>query len=390
MILLVAVLMQMAAAPGQSSSAPPVSVVNSPDSTDIVVIGRSYEAAERALRECISRHCSPKEEIDASLAYAENQFLVGDYRGSRQTLLKARSRNKKYAKSLPVDVADLLRANGRLAELNGLTESARINAIDSLDALKSGLSGDDPRALAQRLQVGDYFAKDRRFYAARDVYRAVAKQAHEAGLSQIEGLALLRTAVLYVAIAEVNPDYRSDARKAIRMIARTNKPELAPFRDAAATLRDRLDHGPSTRDAAIADNAKLPASKRSREAVLIYSPPIKVDEVGPNNSTVALATGSDTPEWVDITFLIAADGTVHDVEPVRQSDHLEQRWIDLVTKSLAQRLYRPLSPGVGELRRVERYSLVYDVIGGPQSRIRIRSSQPRLKMTDLSVNPRSG
>ncbi|MES3043262.1 hypothetical protein O6U13_07075 [Sphingomonas faeni] len=385
MILLVAVMLQAAAA-----AATPAEALGN-DKT-IVVVGQRLTSTERALAECIARNCPPKEEIDASLAHAENQFLAGDYVASRRTLLKARSRNQKYAKDLPVDVADLIRANGRLASLNGQTNSSRINAIDSLDVLKSGLGKSDPRVLMQRLIVGDNFAKERRIYAAVEVYGKVAKQAADAGLKEVEGLALLRTAVLYGALASVEPAYDYQARKAIRRIQDTTDADLAPFREAVVTLERHLQAGNKAHDVEKTELAKTPLAQRTDKAVLVYAPAVTLPERSKSGSGVVLMTGDPEPQWIDVAFMVRPDGTVQDVDVVRQSDNVRGRWIEAVEAALAKRLYRPLAMAADRpgLRRIERYSLIYDVVSAKASNIRVRSNVPRIEATDLTVDKPSG
>lgn len=379
MILLVVALLQSAAV-----APPPAAAAE--DQT-IVVVGQRLSGTERALAACIARGCPPKEEIAASLAHAENQFLVGDYAASRETLLKARGRNEKYAKDIPVDVANLIRASGRLASLNGLSDSSRTNAIDSLDVLKGGLAHSDPRVLTERLLVGDTFAKERRYTAAEEVYGTVAKQANAAGLKQVEGLALLRTAVLYTALASVDSAYEYQARKAIRRIRDTTDPELAPFREATVTLERRVKSGDKAHDVEKAELAKTPSQQRTNEAVLVYASPIDLPDRSESGSKVVAVTGDPIPQWVDVTFMVRPDGTVQDIDVVRQSDNVRGPWLDAVKASLAKRLYRPLAMAADKpgLRRIERYSLIYDVSYAPGSRVQARSSKPRVEMTDLTV-----
>lgn len=383
MLLVVALVQTVAAAP---AATPPGG-----DKT-IVVVGQRLSSTERALAECIARGCPPKEEIAVSLAHAENQFLVGNYAASRQTLLQARSRNEKYAKELPVDVANLIRASGRLASLNGLSDSARINSIDSLDVLKDGLDPSDPRVFMQRLLVGDTFAKERRYTAAEEVYGTVAKQAKVAGFKQIEGYALLRSAVLYAALASVDSAYDYQARKAIRRIRDTTDPELAPFREATVTLERRVKAGDKAHDVEKAELAKMPSQQRTNEAVLVYASPIDLPDRSESGSKVVTMTGDPVPQWIDVTFMVRPDGTVQDIDVVRQSENIRGPWLEAVKTSLSKRLYRPLAMAADKpgLRRIERYSLIYDVTYTPGSRIQVRSSEPRIEMTDLTVEPASG
>ena len=384
MMLLVVALIQAVAAP---PPAPPPG-----DDKTIVVVGQRLSGTERALAQCIARGCPPKEEIAASLAHAENQFLVGDYAASRQTLLKARSRNEKYAKDIPVDVANLIRASGRLASLNGLSDSSRTNSIDSLDVLKGGLDHSDPRVLMERLLVGDTFAKEHRYTAAEEVYATVAKQAGAAGLKQVEGLAMLRTAVLYTALASVDHAYDYQAGKAIRRIRDTTDPELAPFREATVTLERRVKAGDKVHDVEKAELAKVTVWERTNEAVLVYAAPIDLPDRSQSGSKVVAMTGDRVPQWADVTFMVRPDGTVQDIDVLRQSDNVRGAWLESVKTSLTKRLYRPLAMAADKpgLRRIERYSLIYDVTYAAGSRVQVRSSEPRVEMTDLTVETPTG
>ena len=144
LVLLQAAVSGQVAAPPVPPSVPLAHSVDGEGKT-IVVVGRRVEDSARALAACIARQCPPKEEIDASLAHAEDQFLAGDYPEAQRTLAKARGRNMRYKRELPVEVGDLLRASGRMLAVNGQRDAARITAIDSLDALKSGLPSTDRR-----------------------------------------------------------------------------------------------------------------------------------------------------------------------------------------------------------------------------------------------------
>ncbi len=379
MLLLVVALIQAASTPPAHSAV----LQEKP----IIVVGHTVAESERALADCIARGCSPKEEIDASLAHAENQYLVGDYEHAYETLVRARHRNAKYSRDLPVDVSDLMRATGRLAALNGLARSARINSIDALDALKSGLPENDRRILAQRLAVGDSFARDGRIIAARDVYSNVAKQAHAAGEKRVEGYALFRIAGLYIAAAKVDYSYRNAALDALRVIDETTDPDFAAFRQGAKVLRCRLagDKGDPLGINCVKSNDAGPTTT----AELVYAPPIDLDVRIQDVSTVVVVQGDPKPQWIDVSFWIAPDGSVHDIDTVRQSPNASGPWLDRVSESISKRVYRPLrlaatDPG---LRRIERFSLFYDRVPIKGTRISGRSVIPRVETLDLTVEP---
>lgn len=355
----------------------------------IVVVAKRLQDTGRALAACIARQCPPKEEIDASLAHAENQFLAGDYQAAQATLWKARGRNMRYREELPVDVADLLRAGSRVAAANGLADVSRITAIDSLDALKSGLPATDYRIFSQRLAVGDSFFQNGRIIAARDIYNKVAAQAHDAGQPRMEGYALFRLAGLMTAAATVNSSYRNSAHEALRRIDQTTAPELAPFREAAQQLRCRLA-GKARDEDRLACARALNGGKASR-AELIYAPSIDLQgrpDVKATTSNV-VNQGDQKPQWADIAFWVAPDGSVRGIDTVRTSPNARGDWLIKVVDALGKRVYRSLDmpPGNPGLRRIERYSLVYNVAPIKNTRVRGRSPTPRLEILDLTVEP---
>lgn len=386
-LLAIALLQAVAAAAPPPDPAPNLAG----DKTIVVVAPRTSNTA-KALADCIARACSPKDEIDASLAHAESQFLAGDYVASRRTLSKARKRNGGYAKALPVDVSDLVRASGRLASLNGQVDTARIMSIDTLDILKDGFGAKDERVLMQRLLVGDAMVRDLRFDAARGIFNRVAREAAATGQKTVEGHALLRIAAVYAALASVERGYAPRARSAIARITRTDDPALAPFREVAATLEQRFASGPEALAAAKAEVASLPQRTRSTVATLVYAPPIDLPKARQNQSTIVTLTGDNEPQWIDVAFRIDAEGLVRDVDVVRQSDNAGGKWLDLVEQSITGRVYRPLAlaQGAPGLARVERYSLVYDVASGKDTRMRIRSNRPRIEVTDLTNDAPTG
>lgn len=389
-LLLQSALPAQAAVPPPATVSPPVALSIGDEEKTIVVVGHRIEDSERALAACIDRQCPPKEEIDASLAHAENQFLAGNYADAQRTLSKARGRNMKYRKELPVEVGDLLRASGRMLALIGQSDAARITAIDSLDALKSGLPSTDRRIFVQRLAVGDAFAKEGRLIAARDVYNKVANQADAAGDARVKGYALFRVAGMYTAVAREFPDYRDTAYQSLRRVDETTEPDLAAFREAAKLLRCRMEDSRSAE--AGRDCAQAMNGKRVATAELIYAPPIDLRNWRrEDTSSVVTLHGDATPQWADIAFWVAPDGTVRDVGTVRTSPTATETWVKLVTDALGKRVYRPLqlAPSDPGLRRIERYSLVYDVALSTGSRIRTRSTIPHVEILDLTVEPRT-
>lgn len=350
----------------------------------VVVVGPRLEQVGADLAACLAQRCPPEDDIHLSIAKANAEFGAGSYEAARATLLAARSRNARFSKTLPVPVSDLQRANARMASLNGYLETARIGEIDSLDALKDGLPDKDARVMTQRLRVGDAYAAVGRFDAAIETYRKVTRQAHDAALPIVEGDALFRTAMLYGAMATVLDGYLPIAKAAIARVAATTDPALAPIREGAVLLTARIaalrgDNGAV--DKAIA-TLRL---HRTTVPQVLFAPPI----LGPNDlvdHSTALLTQVD-PQWIDLSFWVRPDGTVGDVDVLRQSRLFDKRTLRLITHAVAVRRYAPLAmaPGASGIVQVERYSIVHDTTGGKASRIAVRKPDGRLEAINLTT-----
>lgn len=357
---------------------------------DVVVTARRLADTERDLAECLARKCPPEEDIAATLAHAENQFIAGDYAGARRTLLASRHRNARFAKTFPVQVSNLLRANARLASLNGLADQARVGTIDTLDALKRGLPHDDARVLLQQIEVGDAFAKQGRLEAATDFYGQVAERAHKLGLVVVEGDALFRAAGLLAAVASVRPEYSDDAKRAMERVTNTTDPALQPFRDGVILLEAQLAAKAGKKDA-IDKAVERFRGRPGKKPMLLYAPPIDPGPRPDKSTAVFQVRGDNIAEWADVSFWIGPDGKVRDIEVLRQSKNLSGAWLATATKALAGRRYAPLGmdPSSPGLLRIERYSFVSDLVPAIDSRIPIHSPHGRVEITDLTVDPPS-
>ena len=116
----------------------PAASVAAPEDT-IVVTAKSLKQTEADLAACIARNCPPDEDVKATLAHAENQFVGGAYKGARGTLLQSVSRNRKHGAQYPVPVSDLYRGNARVAAHLGEASDFQSSTIASRDVLKKGV-----------------------------------------------------------------------------------------------------------------------------------------------------------------------------------------------------------------------------------------------------------
>ncbi|MBB4840576.1 hypothetical protein HNP52_003668 [Sphingomonas kyeonggiensis] len=347
----------------------------------IVVTGNGLADSARQLEQCLARKCAPPEDIDASITLAENQLLAGDYRKARATLAAARDRNGDHRKDYPVAVADLERSYGRMTDLDGFPDRARIAQVDALDTLKGALDGKDTRVLIQRLTAGDDFRLVGRTDAADETYSRVEKQAREAGEAQVAGIAMLRSAAMYTFLASQDSIFRSTARARIARIERTTQPELEQVRIAARVLRARLTGLAGSGDAMDRAIANL-VDAGFTEPVLVYEDvPLR------DGAKAAIRKQIDSdPEWVDFRFRVAPDGRVRDLEEVRRSPEISADWANRVRKTVATRRYAPLRlpPGSDGKIRIERFTLVFDAGDATGSNMATRASEGRLTWLDIT------
>ncbi|WP_298089306.1 hypothetical protein [uncultured Sphingomonas sp.] len=351
----------------------------------IVVTGERLSTLRDELAACIARKCPPPEEIQRSLALAEIQFIAGDYLRSRATLLKARRRNARHAAQFPTDVADLHRATALLSNVNGLPDPARIGTIDAVDALKKGLPENDSRIFMERLRVGEVFAREGRLIGALDHYAWVAKGAKNAGLPDIEGQAMLRSAVLLAAVGDMIKSFEPAARRAADAILARPEPAFLPYRNGVRVLRAQLAPKREREAAVRTAMQQIEPDPNAKGPLLIYAPPIDMQDA------VFGTVANDTPLWADVAFNIAPDGRVTDVETLRSAEQVDERWVEIATRGLRDRRYAPSSIPAGGLARVERYSFVADFVSfgrsrdSLRSRIPVRSSQRRVEVIDISL-----
>ncbi|HYJ82960.1 MAG TPA: hypothetical protein VEW26_08990 [Allosphingosinicella sp.] len=350
----------------------------------IVVTGRSIEDTRRALAECLARKCPPDEDIDATLAHAENLFVAGDYKAARRTTLASLGRNRRHARAYPEPVADLHRANGRIAAHLGEGRSYEFSTNAIRRSLKAGLGGDDIRLVVADLEKAGMYASLGQGDRAHRLYGRAEREARRLGRDDIAAHARLRAAWLHR--LEGFPD---TARAELEKIAADRTPAARVTRAAALVLLARLDRQQGRPIAAEALASELREVGGDRP-VLLFSPPVRLPTNAAGDHWIGsglerMAMQRFEKQWVDVGFRIGPSGRVSDVEMIRSQG--SKAWAEPVLEAIAARIYTPASRSDGEYR-VERYSLTslwdYD---SPGSRMRQRSSQARIEMLDLTVDP---
>jgi hypothetical protein len=380
------------------SAAAPVAAQTASENKDektIVVTARSLADTERALQDCLKRKCPPDEDAKATLAHAENQFVSGRYKDSRATMLKSLDRNGKAAKTYPVPVADLYRANARISAHLGEADDYRLSTLRSRDALKAGLPEGDARILVSSLEVGDMRARLGYAEEAERLYADVAKTAREKGLNGLADMAVLRGALLK--LASNSPVEQKAGRALLTEFAERPGDQARSLRLASKILLARK--AGSKEEAAAATKAVMAeyaASGGTKTPTLLFAEPIKQAPTGPEKGEGRTAlrqlnTQSVEDNWVDIGFWVAPDGATTDIEILRQSQK-DIGWTKPVITSIKSRIYSPVKaePGDPGFYKVERYSLTAYWEEQLGTRIRQRGPRAKIERIDLSEDAPAG
>lgn len=362
---------------------------------EIIVTARSLQDTRADLKACLARRCPPDEDIKASLAHAENQFVEGDYRDARETLVRSLGRNRRHKAQFPVELSDLLRANGNVASHLGEADAYRLSVLDMRDILKSALQPNDYRVFGAEIEVADSRMKLGYLEEAKDKYLAIQKEALAKGLPQVAAMAKLRQLSLLVQVADSQKTAfaRKEANDAINAYLATPAAGAEQFKIAAEVMQSRMDRSAGNSQSTDRLVARYAALGGTDRPVLIHANPIKMNDA---QAARAAAGGSDLNRrnmqvvdrrWVDIGFWINADGKVEEPEIIRKQGNSD--WTDVVIRSIRSRIYAPLrsekngvAPGI---YAVERYTLTAqfedDVTG---THIRQRSPVAKIERIDLT------
>ena len=363
---------------------------------DIVVTGRPLTETERNLRDCIERHCPPDQDVAATLAHAENQFVTGDYDGSRATMLASLRRNRRHGDEFPVPVSDLLRANSRIAEHMGEAQSFQSSVLGMRDTLRDAFGPDDFRTLVAQIEVGDSRSKLGFPDEALRIYRDVEENALRLNSNRVATLARLRQAlILRVRYEDTHATgLRRDLLEKLDQVINNPLPGAQEFSLAAEVIRSKIDR--DTGDAASTEALvrRFAQNGGVDRPLLIYSEPIpRIDtsEGGLQNASATnamrrLASSNAVGQWADVGFWIGADGHVSDIE-VLQSDG-SQYWVPRVTENIRKRVYAPLrqtgdaAPGFYMIERYTMTARFVDTTTG--TRIRRREVTGRIERLDIT------
>lgn len=384
--------LQVPAAP--ATAVPPV--VTS-EGGSVVVTAKRRPAPEAALAACLARRCLPDEDATASLALAEAKFVDGDYTRAARVVTDSLGRIRKFSRQYPEPVANLFRAQGRIAAHMGEYGDLKVAAINAHETLRDAFPAEDPRALAATIELGDMLYRIGQPQVAEGYYRQVVKRGDRAGQSGVAAIARLRLASLQAGPADRKPEPGAVRRAAATLgpLTEGRDPALARFRLPAALFLARLAERRG--DGAAIDRVlrAIPAGARTAP-ILLSSDPIRLEQPGLSGGRDPLSysnpdnlapTYDVRRQWVDIGFWVQGDGRVSDPEVIRAGSARTGEWNRPVLAAIRSRRYAPLSgTAAGGVYRVERYTLTagYQMLGN--SRIRQREPTLRIEMLDLTAS----
>ena len=352
----------------------------------IVVTGTSLSQTQRNLRDCIARKCSPDEDVAATLAHAENQFVAGDYKGARRTTRASLGRNNRHADQYPVPVSDLYRAGSRIAAHLGRGEEYEQSTWGIKRALKAGLPRGDARIVGADLEVAGMHASLGRFDSARSTYQEAARNAEKIDRPDLAAMARLRMAWL----SHLEGDAILTRRK-LEEIAADRRPETRIARLSAMVLLARLDRKQGRMESSDALIDELRGAG-FETPVLLFAPEIRLNsrarvaEGETVSVTRLMATENYDDRWIDVGFWVTPEGRVGEVEILRHSG--PTYWAEPVLASIAGRIYSPVVGAVPDgSYRVERYSFTSLWEDRTGTRIRQRSANSRVEFLDLTADP---
>ena len=356
-----------------------------PPTTDtIVVTGVRLKELRAADARCAKDGCGIRDDVIASVRYAEALFGDGRYTEARRILGRSVSRNRSRARQDPRAMSELYVAQANVARHYGDPARESI-AIQGGVRVLADSSADDGLALGATLGLGDYFVRrgDMRYGESR--YVAVAKQAqatgqkvlaksaelHSAWLLHLRGRSRQAIAQLSELAALTGEDMRGvrlGSRILLYRIARAGKDDIATRRYFAAI-----------------------ESEPPVVPILMWEPvlpPPTANQPIDRFSGVAQDFSSGTTlRWADIEYQIMPSGGVEHVVVTRGDG--EHSWTAPIVDMIRGRLYTriPLAPGSQPVTRTERYSLTATFDDIANSKIPRRVINPRYERLDMTQLP---
>lgn len=377
-----------AQAPVQAGTEP------APEQT-IVVTAERLDDFRRALAECLARHCPTNEDVDATMALAEAQFVSGDYEGARRTVRDSIHRNHRRAAQFPEPVSDLYRADTRVERHLGRDREAAFSVYQILAALRAGLPQEDYRHFTARIEISEYLIDNGQPERARRELRRLQDVARAAGREDVAAIAELRGLMLDYLVAPHGP-----TKTRLIEMSRWTDPDrrLLAYGARALLIRIYGTEGDTGRaNALIAEMARDNNAPRMllfqpryqlTQQMNAYADNERVREVYSQglmtDNLAERMVGPMDRQWIDVGFWVRPDGHVDDVQILRHGTGAVD-WSPPLLRAISGRLY---SRADRATYRLERYTYTSELHNsGTGTHLAVRSPRARVEYFDLMANP---
>jgi hypothetical protein len=359
-----------------------------PEGQTVTVVGQNLQHYRDRLAACLARHCPVNEDVDATLALAESQFLNGEYRDARSVVRASLRRNRDQASAFPEPVSDLYRVQARLARHIGFDHEARLAAFGILRSLQAGIPTEDHRHFTARLEIADMQLQSGNLNGALHALEELIAAARAAGREDVVAMAELRGAFYQLAAVPRHGEALARLEHWASLEGEANRFRATGARLILARLY-RREGDIARSDALFARVAQSSAASARRR--LLYSPRVQLAQQGrldgqdptePANLSPHIQMADDMENgWIDVGFWVAPDGRVSDVEILRRG--AEPSWSQPLLQSIGSRRY---TTAAEPTYKIERYTYTSEWFQGSGSRLARRSPAARVEYLDLTTS----
>jgi tetratricopeptide (TPR) repeat protein len=372
--LLFASLLHVAAAqPGQPGEDEPI----------IVNAERVQDLRDR-LRACITRNCPPNEDVDATLALAEAEFINGEYDDAEDDIAASIRRNRRHVRQYPEPVADLYRSQARVQSHRGRDSQALSSTYDILRSLSAGIPAEDHRHFTARLEIIRAEMRAGNLAGSRRELDELAEKARRAGRNDIVRVAEMRRLQLDYSLAP-----HGSALRKLRELAESTDPAKRFEAVSARFFLSRVyrDRGEIAKSDAML--AGVPQNSSGATRTLLHDPQIRLTQANTQQFGLIPSMNRENYEgrWVDIAYWIQPDGKVTGVEVLRQGSSIE--WAQPVLAAIRQRVYSHSDDPMMSYR-LERYTYTASAGVRTGSRLMARTGTARVEVMDLTTGDEPG
>lgn len=355
----------------------------------IVVTAQRISDLRAALAACLARNCPPDEDVNATLALAEGEFLNGDYIQAEQSIRASISRNQRHAGRFPEPVADLWRSQARVQAHRGRDPQALRSTRNILSSLREGLPREDHRHFTARLEIIEVLIKSGDYRHARQELEGLADVARAAGREDVALATEMRVLRLDYAAGQGR---RAPAVRRLRELAALTDPARLYESISARLFLSQIYRREGDTARADALLASIPPSDGDRRTLVraprVILPGYAEDDFGdlvPVSGTPSLARNYERA-WIDVGYWIEPEGHVSGVEVLREG--AGSGWAESLLNSIRGRVFSPSRDG-SQSYRLERYTLTAPYVGVSGTRLAARG-RPRIEFMDLTTTNETG